>query len=139
MALSPDGRKIAMAAHGDIFASARDGGDTIRVTESPAPESQATWSPDSQKVAYLSPRDAVNHIFLHDFAAHSDTQITSAKTADQAPKFSPDGKSLAFVRDHKELLVYDFDGKRERSLYTGFLGAGGAGGGAGHAGVVAGQ
>jgi tricorn protease len=131
MALSPDGRKIAMAAHGDIFASARDGGDTIRVTESPAPESQATWSPDSQKVAYLSPRDAVNHIFLHDFAAHSDTQITNAKTADQAPKFSPDGKSLAFVRDHKELLVYDFDGKHERSLYTGFLGSGGPGGGAG--------
>jgi C-terminal processing protease CtpA/Prc/Tol biopolymer transport system component len=131
MALSADGRKLAVAGHGEIFvASARDGGESLRVTDSPAPESQATWSPDSLKVAYLSPRDAVNHIFLHDFVAHSDTQLTSAKMADLAPKFSPDGKSLAFVRDHKELLVYDFDGKRERSLYAGFLGAGGGGGAA---------
>jgi tricorn protease len=128
MALSTDGRKLAVAGHGDIFAaSARDGGDTIRVTDSPAPESQATWSPDSLKLAYLSPRDTVNHIFLHDFTAHSDIQLTSAKTADQAPRFSPDGKSLAFIRDHQELLVYNFDDKQERSLYKGFLGGGGPG------------
>src|SRR5262249_45297984 len=108
LALSPDARKIALIAHGEIFAaSARDGGDAIRVTHTPAPESQLVWSPDSTRIAYLSPRDAVNHIFLYDFKQGAETQLTGDPHPDQSPRFAPDGKSFAFIRNRKELRVVD--------------------------------
>ena len=58
LALSPDGKKVAFAARGEIFAaSAKDGGDAARVTTTAAPESQVVWSPDSRKLVYSSERD----------------------------------------------------------------------------------
>ncbi len=125
LALSPDARKIALIARGEIFAaSARDGGEAIRVTHTPAAESQITWAPDSTHIAYLSPRDAVNHVFLYDFTKHTETQLTRDATADAGPRFSPDGKLIAFLRGRKELRVVDLESKQERVLVSGFLGGG---------------
>src|SRR5580704_16576989 len=125
LALSPDARKIAVIARGEIFAaSARDGGEAIRVTHTPAAESQIIWAPDSTRIAYLSPRDAVNHVFLYDFTKHTETQLTHDATADAGPRFSPDGKLIAFLRDRKELRVVDLESKQERVLVSGFLGGG---------------
>jgi Tol biopolymer transport system component len=132
--LSPDARKIVLVAHGEVFAaSARDGGEAIRVTATPGPESQATWAPDSSRIAYLGQRDAVTHVFLYDFAKRAETQLTNDAVPDQGPRFAPDGKSIAFVRNRKELRVVDLDSKQERMLVSGFLGGGGQGGGAGYA------
>jgi tricorn protease len=130
LTLSPDGRKIALAAHGEIFASsARDGGDAMRVTHTPEPEAQVVWAPDSTRIAYLGERNAVTHIFLYDFAKKAETQLTNDTRPDQAAHFSPDGKSLAFIRDRKELHVMDLDSKKDRVLATGNIGGGFGGGG----------
>ena len=127
--LSPDARKIALVAHGEVFAaSARDGGDAIRVTHTPGPESQVAWAPDSTRIVYLSQRDALTHLFLYDFAKRAETQLTSGPAPDQSPKFSPDGKTVAFVRDRKELRAIDLDSRQERVLVTGFFGGFGGGG-----------
>ena len=57
LALSPDGKKVAFAARGEIFAaSAKDGGDAARVTMTAAPESAVAWSPDSRRIVYSSER-----------------------------------------------------------------------------------
>src|SRR5579864_5343449 len=121
--LSPDSRKIAVIAHGEVFAaSARDGGEAMRVTHTPAAESQLTWAPDSTKIAYLSPRDSVNHVFLYDFAKHAETQLTNASSADSGPKFSPDGKSLAYLRNRKEIHIFDVDSKQDHLAASGYVG-----------------
>ena len=123
--LSPDAKKIALAAHGEVFAaSAHDGGDAIRVTHTPGPESQITWAPDSSRIAFLSQREAVTHVFVYDFTHRAETQLTHDAAPDQGPKFSPDGKSVAFVRNRKELRVVDVDSKQERMLVSGFVGGG---------------
>ncbi len=124
LALSPDGRKVAFVARGEIFAaSARDGGDATRVTRSLAREAQVTWAPDSRRLAYVSEREEVQHLFLYDFATSTETQLTRDVKADDAPKFSPDGQQLAFVRDDKELRVMDLASKQERVLAKGFISA----------------
>ncbi|HUK17045.1 MAG TPA: S41 family peptidase [Bryobacteraceae bacterium] len=130
LALAPDAKKIAVVAHGEVFAaSARDGGEAIRVTHTPGPESAVTWAPDSMKIAYVSQRDAVTHVFLYDFGHRNETQLTRDGTSDQGPRFSPDGKLIAFVRGRKELRAIDLESKQERLLASGYI-AGGFGGAA---------
>jgi Tol biopolymer transport system component/C-terminal processing protease CtpA/Prc len=122
LALSPDGRKLVLTGRGEIWAaSARDGGDAVRVTRSLARESQIDWTPDSRRIVYVSERNGAGHLFTYDFTTNTETQLTSGPTGDAAPLVSPDGKSLAFVRDRKELRVMDLETKAEKPLAKGYL------------------
>jgi Tol biopolymer transport system component len=122
LALSPDGKKIAFVARGEIFAaSATDGGDAARITSTPAAESQPAWSPDSRRLAYVSEREGAGRIHLYDFATNSETRLTSGTEGDATPQFSPDGKLLAFERGGRELRVLEFDTMRERVVATGAM------------------
>jgi len=119
-ALAPDGKKVAFVVRGEVFAaSATDGGDAARITVSPAGESQVTWSPDSRRLVYVSERDRTPHLFSYDFASNTETQLTQADAADATPRFSPDGKMLAFERAGRELRVLNVETKTERVVATG--------------------
>lgn len=119
-ALAPDGKKVAFIVRGEVFAaSAADGGDAARITVSPAAESQVTWSPDSRRLVYVSDRDSVPHLFSYDFTTNTETQLTQAALADATPRFSPDGKLLAFERAGRELRVLNVETKAERVVATG--------------------
>jgi Tol biopolymer transport system component/C-terminal processing protease CtpA/Prc len=117
--LSPDGKKVAFVVRGEVFAaSASDGGEAARVSNSPAEEYQIAWAPDSRRLVYVSDRDGVPHLFLYDFSNNSETQLTRDTADDSTPRFSPDGKSLAFIRGAKELRVMDVAAKTDRVVKT---------------------
>src|SRR4051812_23807983 len=117
LALSPDGKKTAFVVRGEVFAaSASDGGDAARVSNTVAEESQITWSPDSRRLVYISDRDGATHLFLYDFGSGAETQLTRGPASDDTPRFSPDGNSIAFERAGEELRVIDVESKQERSI-----------------------
>ncbi len=117
IALSPDGKKTAFIVRGEIYAaSTADGGDAARVTRTPAEESQVAWSPDSRKLVYVSDRDATTHLFLYDFGTQTETQLTASSANDATPRYSPDGKMIAFERGGIEIRVLDLDSKQDRSI-----------------------
>ncbi|HEX9917819.1 MAG TPA: hypothetical protein VGA87_01565, partial [Pyrinomonadaceae bacterium] len=119
-ALAPDGKKVAFVVRGEVFAaSSADGGDAARITVNPADESQVTWSPDSRRLVYVSDRDGTPHLFSYDFGSNTETQITHAADADATPRFSPDGKLLAYERGGRELRVLNVETKGERVVATG--------------------
>jgi len=122
LVLSPDGRKAAFSAHGDVFAAgSREGGQAARITQTPGNENEIAWSPDSRKLAYVSDRDGRYQIYLHDFGSGAEARVSDGAGSDTAPVFSPDGKLLAFARDGRELRVFDIAGKQSRSLAKGYF------------------
>lgn len=119
LALSPDGRKVAFVVRGEVFAaSAKDGGDAERVTETPGREAQVAWAPDSRRVVYTADRGGTVRLYLYDFATRAETPLTRGRS-DVSPRFSPDGKWVSFVRDGRELRVVDPATGRERLLASG--------------------
>jgi Tol biopolymer transport system component/C-terminal processing protease CtpA/Prc len=124
LALSPDGKKVAFSARGEIFAaSAKDGGDAARVTMTAAAESQPSWSPDSRRIVYASERSGPARLFTYDFPSARETPLTTGDSGDGdfAPRFSPDGNAVAYVRGGTELHVVDVGSKRDRALAKGLI------------------
>ena len=120
LVLAPDGRKLAFTAHGEVFAAAaHEAGTAARVTHTTANENQIAWSPDSRRMAYVSDRDGAYRLYLYDFSSSAETRLTSDAGSETAPVWSGDGKLLAFVRDGKQLCVYDAASKQVRALATG--------------------
>jgi Tol biopolymer transport system component/C-terminal processing protease CtpA/Prc len=119
LALSPDGRKIAFIVHGEVFAADSDkGGRAARVTQTPDMEYGLTWAPDSRRVVYVSERQAGEHLFLYDFVSGKETALTDGPGEDTQPAFSPDGKTLAFLRDTKKIELMNVDTRQVRDLVT---------------------
>jgi tricorn protease len=120
LALAPDGKKIAFTVHGEIFsASAKDGGEAVRITTTPGEEAGLTWSPDSRRLAYTSDRAGVHHLFVYDFGGAQETPLTAGPGRDNMPRYSPDGKWIAFQRDSRELRVIDPSSREERLVVRG--------------------
>jgi Tol biopolymer transport system component/C-terminal processing protease CtpA/Prc len=119
-ALSPDGKKFAFIVRGEVFAApAKEPGDALRITNTAAAESNLAWSPDSKSIVYCSDRDGVHHIYRYDFATEKETPLTSGDGSDAIPRFSPDGKLLAFERNHRELDVLDLATNQVKAIATG--------------------
>ena len=122
LALSPDGKKVAVAAHGDIFAaSAKDGGEPQRLTTTDAAETAPVWSPDSTKLLYLSERDGGSSLYVYDFAASTEKALTHGLELDGGASWSPDGKSIAYMRNRKQLHVITVAGGADKTVATGEL------------------
>jgi Tol biopolymer transport system component/C-terminal processing protease CtpA/Prc len=123
LAVSPDGKKVAFTAHGEVFAtSSKDGGDAIRVTNTPAVESQLVWTPNSRTLLYTSTRNGAANLYQYDFSTRDETRLTDTQLDDNSPVMSPDGQSVAFLRNGQELRVMDLSTKKDRMLYKGYLG-----------------
>ncbi len=122
LALSPDGRKVAFIARGEVFAAPADGNAPAQqLTSTPALEEEVTWAPDSRRVAYTSRRSGTPRVYVYDVAAGTERAIGTDTGEHATPRFSPDGKRLAYVRAGRELIVNELDGGRERVIATGHL------------------
>ncbi|MBK9155614.1 MAG: PD40 domain-containing protein [Chloracidobacterium sp.] len=121
-ALSPDGKKVAMIARGEVFAgSSKESGDAVRITNTPAPESYVSWSSDSRRVIYSSERSGSVTLHEYDLGSEKETQLTTGTNSDVGAAYSPDGKWIAFVRNSRSLMVMDAATKQTREvakLYT---------------------
>ncbi len=104
MALSPDGKKMALVAHGDVFAiPSKEGGEGTRITNTPEREEDLRWSPDSSRLLYVSERGGHHNLFEYDFKTDKERALTSGNDENENARYSPDGKMVAYTRNEREL------------------------------------
>lgn len=123
LALAPDGRKLAFVARGEVFASAsREGGDAVRLTQTPELEGDLAWLPDSRRIVYVSFRDNNTRLYTYDVTTRTEKALTSTTGRDIGPRVSPDGKFVAYRRNGNELRIVNADGTGDRKLADGDFG-----------------
>ncbi len=122
LALSPDGKKVAFTVRGRIFAaSSKDGVDAFAVTTDVSNSDEPVWSPDSSKLAYISDRAGGDAIYLYDFKSGETTKLTDGAAFDYAPRFAPDGKSVAYLHARNEVRSVDLATHTPHTLARGEL------------------
>ena len=105
---SPDGKRFAVVARGDIFSvPAKDGTPRNLTRTSNAHERDAVWSPDGKSIAYLSDATGENELYVRPQDGKGEPQqIThGADTYYFAPEWSPDSKKLLWS-DRLDRLRY---------------------------------
>src|SRR5579871_2785146 len=69
------------------------------------------WAPDSKHLIF----DSRGQLWLYDLNSQTAVQFTSASDPSGDPKFSPDGRQVAYVRKHN-LYVHPAEGNEERQI-----------------------
>jgi Tol biopolymer transport system component/C-terminal processing protease CtpA/Prc len=106
MALSPDGKKIALIAHGQVFAVAsKDGGPGERISHVAGAAKEIAWAPDSNRIVYGAQEGLQTRLMIYDFRSGQAKPLTAPAEITGLPAWSPDGKMIAYYRGKKELRV----------------------------------
>lgn len=112
--LSPDGKRIALGARGDVWTIPAKSGITKNLTGTPGVHDRdVAWSPDGQWIAYISDRTGEDEIYiLKQDGSAGPVQITSnADTYKYAVAWSPDSKKLLWADKLLRLQYADIDSK----------------------------
>jgi Tol biopolymer transport system component/C-terminal processing protease CtpA/Prc len=125
--LSPDGKEIVFTARGEIFVTSADHSVTRRITSTPEQERSVSFSPDGRSLLYASERGGSWNIYRTDLTdddepsffnatamAEKPVLVTDAETFQ--PRFSPDGKEVAYLEERTELKVLNLDSTTSRTI-----------------------
>lgn len=125
--LSPNGKEIAFVTRGEVFVTSVEGGQTKRVTNTPQQERMVQWSTDGRSVIYAAERNNSWDIYRASISRKEEPYFYAATVINEEPliatpaeeyqpKFSPDGKEIAYVADRNILKVYNLETKQSRTL-----------------------
>lgn len=116
--LSPDGRRIAYLAKGQVWMMNADGGANAQLFKMRGAAGSLRWSPDSTKLAFVSNRGAHSFVGVYDVAAKSLKWIEPSVDLDSSPTWSPDSRRLAFLRQPSTAQPFMFGPRREAEPFS---------------------
>ncbi len=67
------------------------------LTDGKAHDGDPAWSPDGERIAFISDRDGVANVYVMRADGKKVEQLTKEKAGCSGPRWSPDGKRVAFV------------------------------------------
>ncbi len=130
LAVSPEGKELAVVIRGDVFVTSVDYATTRRITNTAEQERGVSFSEDGRELYYASERGGCWSIYKTSLTRKEDKLFTYAvamkeervspegETAFQV-QVSPDGKWIAYLRDRTELVVQSTKGGKPKSLHKG--------------------
>ncbi|MBP6824483.1 MAG: PD40 domain-containing protein, partial [Acidobacteria bacterium] len=115
--LAPNGRRIALSTHGEIFTAATDEGELRQITASPWRDKDPRYSPDGKLIAFVSDRSGREEIYVSAVDGTGEPQkITDLDTLKNNFSWSPNSKELAFNSSDNRLRKFNFDSKQTAEL-----------------------
>lgn len=118
--VSPNGKEIAFINRGEVFVTGTDNKQTKRLTKTAQQERMIAWSPDSQTLVYSGEREGSWNIykvtlkhpeekFFYSATTLKTEELIATDAEEFLPKFSPDGKKIAYVENRNTLKVMDLN------------------------------
>ena len=128
--LSPNGKEIGFVMHGDVYVTSIEYRTTKQITNTPEQEHYIDFSPDGRTIIYDSERNGVWQIYATTMKNKDEKQfayatelveerLTQSDQTSFQPKFSPDGKQIAFWENRGTLRVMDAKGKNVKTAMDG--------------------
>ena len=98
----------------EIYVMNADGSTQTRLTNDPASDRSPVWSPDGNRIAFVTERDAGSpHIYVMNADGSQPMRLSNGPGNDDSPSWSPDGSRIAFAstRDGRsKIYVMNVDG-----------------------------
>ncbi len=122
LTLSPDGRKVAFVARGEIWVTgAKDGGEAVRLPGAVGPDVQPLWLADSRRIVHSSKRGNDWQLVRTDVVTREEVVLTRGGV-DVAAVLSPNGRMIAYQHDGSSVRVVDTAGRNDHLVASGHFG-----------------
>lgn len=127
MSVSPNGKEVAFIIRGEVFVSSTDYNTTKRITNTPEQERSVSFSPDGNAILYASERNGSWNIYQTKKVRKEEKYFFNATLLEEEaileseeetfqPKYSPDGKEVAFLENRTALKVIKLKNKKIRTI-----------------------
>jgi tricorn protease len=134
IALSPNGKEFAFVVRGDIYVASVDQGETKRITNTPGQERNISFSPDGRRLVFAGEHDKPWGLYEASIAQPKEKEpyffnstvidihpILENDQENFQPKYSPDGKEVAYLENRTTLKVLNLETKQNRVILSGDL------------------
>ena len=130
MAVSPSGKEVAFIIRGDVYVTSTEYKTTRQITDTPEQERNIDFAPDGKSLVYSAERNGVWQLWQTSIVGSEDKQLVYAeelkeecltnndKTSFQ-PKYSPDGKEIAYLEDRTAIRVINLATRQIRTVMEG--------------------
>ncbi len=130
MAVSKDGKYVAIVVRGDVYVTSVESGTTRQITNTPEQERDVDFSPDGKSIVYAGERNGSWNIYITKIADKDQNSFILAKklveepvvatpAEEFQPKFSPDGKEVAYLENRTTLKVVNLKSHKTRKILDG--------------------
>jgi tricorn protease len=132
MVLSPNGKEIAFVVRGDIYATSVETGDTKRITNTPGQERNVSFSPDGRHLVFAAEYGRPWALYKASIAQPKEDEpyffsstnidikpILQNDKEDFQPKYSPEGREVAYLENRTTLKVLNLSSGESRTILPG--------------------
>ena len=103
-----------MIHEGDIWIVPLEGGDPVKITDTPEVERWINWSPDGKLISYIFP--AKQTAMLYTIPANGGIPKVLYAGCEDGSIWSPDSKNIA-VPSGDKLIILSLNGEKEKEIY----------------------
>ena len=127
LAISPNGKEVAVTVRGDVYVTSTDHRTTRRITNTPQQERGITFSKDGRTIYYAAERNGHWGIWKTSLTNKDDKYFTYAVKMEEEPvtaagetcfqpQVSPDGEWIAYLKDRTGIVIKNLKNGSERVL-----------------------
>lgn len=125
--ISPDGKEMVFVARGELFVTSTDHAVTRRITETPEQERSVSFAPDGRSLLYASERNGSWNLYRSSLGDPDEPNFFNATLIEEQPvleieaetfqpRYSPDGKEVAYLQERTELRVLNLESGETRRI-----------------------